>query len=84
MAKRTNKPAKLKAPKGDPAKWPDAEQASDTVKKIQEKTKEVEQLAAAIELSANEAKRKSLAERVAAARAKAKLAGPVPDAEGSK
>lgn len=58
--------------------------ASDTVKKIQEKTKEVEQVAAAIESSANEAKRKSLAERVAAARAKAKLAGPVPNAEGSK
>lgn len=32
MAKRTNKPAKLKAPKGDPAKWPDAEKGSDTVK----------------------------------------------------
>lgn len=43
-------------------------EASDTTKKIQEKTKEVGQLAAAIESAANEAKRKSLAERVAAAK----------------
>jgi hypothetical protein len=42
--------------------------AANTAKKIQEKTKEVGELAAAIE-SANQAKRTALAERVAAARA---------------
>lgn len=36
-----------------------SKKASDTVKKIQEKTKEVSELAAAIESAANEAKRKS-------------------------
>ncbi len=52
-----------------------SKEASNTTKKIQEKTKEVSELAAAIESAADEAKRKSptLAERVAAARAKAKL-----------
>jgi prefoldin subunit 5 len=75
-----------------------SKEASNTTKKIQEKTKEVSELAAAIESAADEAKRKAptLAERVAAARAKAKLvdqvrkanagivAGPGEKAEGSK
>lgn len=59
-----------------------SKEASNTTKKIQEKTKEVSELAAAIESAANEAKRKSptLAERVAAAKARAKLADLVREA----